>query len=111
MIHPLKLSCMTALTGLLITQFGLIFYPEVVMAWYWVTLLTLPLLIPLQGFVKDRLYTYKWVGFLALLYFCIGVSELVSNPEMRIYAYLTTLFSVLLFLSSIYYTRYLRLKQ
>ena len=102
---------MTALAGLLITQVGLFYFADGTIDWYWVALVTLPLLIPLRGIISDRLYTFKWIGFLTLLYFCVGISELVSNPELRTYAYLTTLFSTILFISSIYYTRYLRLKQ
>lgn len=102
---------MAALAGLLITQIGLFYFADGTIDWYWVGLLTLPLFIPLRGIISDRLYTFKWIGFLTLLYFCIGISELVSNPELRTYAYLTTLFSTILFISSIYYARYLRLKQ
>jgi len=111
MPHPLKISCVTALSGLLATQTGLPFFAAGQIDWYWTGLLILPLLIPLRGIISDRLYTYKWIGFLTLFYFCIGISELLSNPELRTYAYLTTIFSTGLFLSSIYYTRYLRLKQ
>lgn len=77
---------------------------------YWLALLALPLLIPLAGLLRDKRYTYKWVGFLMLLYFCIGISELFSNPELRIYGLATTVASTLLFLSSIYYARYLGMK-
>jgi uncharacterized membrane protein len=77
---------------------------------YWILLLVLPLLIPLRGLLRDRRYTYKWIGFLTLLYFCIGISELVSNPQLRIYGTATTIASTLLFLASIYYARYLGLQ-
>lgn len=76
----------------------------------WLALLSLPLLVPLRGLLRDQRYTYKWVGFLALLYFCIGISELFSNPELRLYGFVTTVASTLLFLASIYYARYLALR-
>ena len=79
--------------------------------WYWVVLLSIPLLLPLKGFIGNNLYTYKWTGFLTLFYFCVGISELVSNPEIRFYAYFTTTLSTILFVSVIYYTRWLRLQQ
>jgi uncharacterized membrane protein len=67
------------------------------------------LLLPMKGLIVNRLYTYKWIGFLALFYFCVGISELVTNPALRLYSYLTTMLSIVLFIASIYYTRYLRL--
>jgi uncharacterized membrane protein len=44
---------------------------------------------------------------MTLIYFCVGISELVSNPLLRVYGFGTTVASVLLFLASIYYARYL----
>jgi len=108
MTHPLKIVCLASITGLLITQLSLLILPTSNLAWYWVLLISLPLILPLSGFVKDRLYTYKWAGFLTLFYFCLGISELVSNPDLKIYAYLTTMLSTTLFIGDIYYTRYLR---
>ena len=110
-LHPLKIICVTTLSALLLAQLALLLFAGDILSWYWALLLVLPLLLPLPGIIKDRLYTYKWIGFLTLFYFCVGISELISNPQLRIYAYLTTIFSLLLFLGSIYYTRYLRLKQ
>lgn len=102
----LKLTCWLA--WILLTAF------QLALPWltpapvnYWGLLLVLPLLVPLRGMLRDRRYTYKWIGFLTLPYFCIGISELVSNPELRIYGFGTTTASMLLFLGSIYYVRYL----
>jgi uncharacterized membrane protein len=78
---------------------------------YWSLLLAFPLLIPLRGMLYDRRYTYKWVGFLTLPYFCIGISELVSNPQLRVYGFGATVASMLLFLGSIYYARFLALQR
>ena len=110
MPHPLKLSCLATLSGLLLCQLSLLLTPDNSPGPYWVILLSLPLLLPFKGLVSNRLYTYKWLGFLCLPYLCVGISELVSNPELRTYALFTTLFSTVLFFSSIYYTRYLRFK-
>ena len=76
----------------------------------WLLALVLPLLIPLKGLLGNQRYTYKWIGFLTLLYFCIGISELVSNPQLRLYGFGTSIASMLLFLASIYYARYLGLQ-
>lgn len=107
--HPLKIICLMSLLGLTLTQLSLFAESSVTIGWYWILVLSLPLLLPLQGFIKDQLYTYKWAGFLTLFYFCLGISELVSNPELKVYAYLTTLLSTSLFISDIYYSRFLRL--
>lgn len=111
MNHPLKIVCLLALTALFATQLSLLLRTEYLNNWYWILLLSLPLLLPLKGFIGNNLYTYKWAGFLTLFYFCIGVSELVSNPELRVYGYLTTTLSTILFISVIYYTRWLRQQQ
>lgn len=108
MPHVLKSSCLIALSGLLVSQLSLFLVPDYSLDPYWIILLSLPLLLPYKGLIGDRLYTYKWVGFLCLPYFCVGISELISNPELRVYAFLTTIFSTVLFVSGIYYTRYLR---
>jgi uncharacterized membrane protein len=78
---------------------------------YWLFALAFPLLIPLKGLLSNQRYTYKWIGFLTLLYFCIGISELVSNPQLRLYGFGTSVASMLLFLASIYYARYLELQR
>ena len=106
MIHPLKLICTLSLAGLLLCQLGLFIWLNSINL-YWILGLSLPLLFPIKGLIENRVYTYKWIGFLTLFYICVGVSELISNPELKIYALLTTLFSTLLFVSSIYYSRYL----
>lgn len=107
MVHPLKLTCIASLSGLLLCQLGLIFWQRSSFDLYWPLILSFPLLFPFQGLISNKRYTYKWIGFLSLFYFCVGISELVSSPELKIYASLTTFFSIALFISSIYYTRYL----
>lgn len=106
-MHGLKITCLLSWLTLIVLQLSLTWFS----ANYWMLLLAVPLMIPLKGLLGDRRYTYKWIGFLALLYFCIGISELVSNPELRLYALATTIASTLLFLASIYYARYLGLNR
>ena len=107
MIHPLKLICIVSLSGLILCQLGLFLWPKEAISPYWIFILSVPLLFPIKGLVLSRRYTYKWIGFLTLFYFCVGISELVANPELKIYAILTTLFSTVLFVASIFYARYL----
>ena len=109
-MHPLKAISLLSWFALLACQLTLPWLTEAP-GNYWVMLLALPLLVPLRGLVRDQRYTYKWIGFLTLVYFCIGISELVSNPQLRIYGFATTVASMLLFLASIYYARYLGLQQ
>ena len=107
-MHTLKVICLLCWLALIAFQAALPWLADGVPLW--LCLLALPLLFPLPGLLRDRRYTYKWIGFLTLLYFCIGISELFSNPELRVYGLVTTIASTLLFLSSIYYARYLGLR-
>ena len=106
-MHGLKIICLLSWLLLVGLQLALPWLVDN----FWLLLLALPLLIPLKGLIGDQRYTYKWIGFLTMLYFCIGISELFSNPELRLYGFGTTITSTLLFLASIYYARYLGLKQ
>lgn len=105
-MHSLKALSLLSWFSLLICQLGL-FWPDYQIDYYWVLLLVLPLLFPARGLLKDQRYTWRWTGFMTLVYFCVGISELVSNPQLRLYGFGTTISSTLLFLSSIYYARYL----
>ncbi len=107
-VHPLKIISLTAIAGLLLSQLGLIFWSLSEYRILMTCLLTAPLLLPLKGLINNQRYTYKWVGFLTLMYIAIGISESFSNPQLRLYSTLTLFFSSLLFISSIYYSRYLR---
>ncbi len=109
-MHPLKLLSLLSWILLLLFQISLL-WPDYGFRFYWAALLILPLLVPGTGLWQGRRYTYKWVGFLTLLYFCIGISELVSNPELEIYALGTTISSTVLFLASVYYAKFLGIQQ
>lgn len=39
----------------------------------WLALKVLPLLVPLAGLLKNRMYTYRWVSLVIWLYFTEGV--------------------------------------
>ncbi len=45
----------------------------------WLALKALPLCIPLAGFLKNRMYTYRWVSLLVWLYFTEGVVRAWSD--------------------------------
>ena len=105
-MHPLKTICLSSWLGLLGFQFSLLL-PGLQVSYYWSLPLIAALLLPAKGLLGDKLYTYRWIGFLTLLYFCVGISELFANPALRVYGLGTTMASILLFLSTIYYARLL----
>ena len=105
-MHPLKLTSLLTWASLLLFQLSLL-WPSYQIDLYWVALVVFPLTLPATGLWREQRYTYKWIGFLTLIYFCIGISELVSNPELRLYALGTTLSSTILFLATVYYARFL----
>jgi len=39
-----------------------------------------PLLVPLSGFVRHRMYTYRWVSLLVWIYFAEGVMRAWNDP-------------------------------
>jgi len=109
-VHPLQSTALICWLCLLLFQLSLLL-PAFGVSYYWSLPLILLLLLPLRGLYRGQRYTYKWVGFLMLLYFCVGISELVSNPELQIYGFGTTMSSLGLFLAGVYYARYLGLRQ
>ncbi|PWB49091.1 MAG: DUF2069 domain-containing protein [Nitrosomonadales bacterium] len=65
-----------------------------------------PLLLPLFGILRGRVYTYQWASMLILLYFTEGVVRAWSDHGLS--ATLGTLeagLSVAFFLSAIFYAR------
>ena len=51
----------------------------------WLALKALPLCIPLAGFLKNRMYTYRWVSLLVWLYFTEGVVRAYSDRAPSAY--------------------------
>ena len=47
----------------------------------WLAFKVLPLLIPLAGLLKHRLYTYRWVSLLVWLYFTEGIVRATGLPS------------------------------
>ena len=108
-MHPLHLISLASWSVLLLAQLSLLL-PASAANPYWASVLVIAMLIPARGLFSARHYTYKWIGFLTMVYFCIGVAELVATPALRLYGFATTVGSMLLFWSSIYFARYLNLK-
>ena len=77
----------------------------------WLALKALPLVIPLGGLMKNRMYTYRWVSLLVWLYFTEGVVRAWSDtvPLSRALAGLEVLLCLLLFVACALHVR-LRLR-
>ena len=64
----------------------------------WLALKALPLCIPLAGFLKNRMYTYRWVSLMIWLYFTEGVVRAWSDrPPSKWLARLEAVLCVVLF--------------
>ena len=48
----------------------------------WLALKVLPLVIPLAGLLKNRMYTYRWVSLMVWLYFTEGVVRAWSDTGL-----------------------------
>ena len=66
----------------------------------------LPLLIPLFGILRGKVYTFQWASLLVLAYFCEGVVRAWSERgNSRSLAVTEVALSILFFLSAIFYVR------
>lgn len=66
----------------------------------------LPLLVPLFGVLRGRIYTYQWTSLLSLAYFCEGAVRVVSDaPPSRWYAAIEIALASALFGACLTYVR------
>lgn len=67
----------------------------------------LPLLLPLRGVLKGRLYTLQWAAMLILLYFMEGVVRAWSDPSpmSAVMGGLEIVFSLAFYLCAVCYLR------
>jgi uncharacterized membrane protein len=66
----------------------------------------LPLLLPLRGVLRGRVYTYQWSSLLILLYFMEGLVRTWTDRGMaQSLALVETVLSVIFFLSAIWSVR------
>ena len=76
----------------------------------WLALKALPLCIPLAGFLKNRMYTYRWVSLMVWLYFTEGaVRAWADAPPGNWLALLQVLLCLVLFTACALHVR-LRLR-
>lgn len=94
------------LIALLLSWFTWLAPPENVPRVVVIVLLVVPLLFPLRGMLHARRYTHQWVSFLALFYFMVGVDASFNHGEGQAWlGYLTVVFSLMLFVGSIFFAR------
>jgi uncharacterized membrane protein len=69
---------------------------------WWVALKAVPLVFPLAGLLKYRLYTYRWTSLLVWLYMLEGLTRVASDPApARWLALAEIILSLLLFAACI----------
>ncbi|MEJ7685772.1 MAG: DUF2069 domain-containing protein [Variovorax sp.] len=77
----------------------------------WLALKVLPLVVPLAGLLKNRMYTYRWVSLMVWLYFTEGVVRAWSdtNGTSQILGLVEVALCLLLFIACAMHVR-LRLR-
>ncbi len=77
----------------------------------WLALKALPLLIPLPGLLRNRMYTYRWVSLIIWLYFIEGVVRAYGDSWLsNALAGLEVIFCLSLFFACVMHVR-LRFQQ
>jgi uncharacterized membrane protein len=72
----------------------------------WLALKVLPLCIPLAGFLKNRMYTYRWVSLMVWLYFAEGITRAWSDRAPSNYlAMIEVVLCVILFIACAMHVR------
>ena len=73
----------------------------------WLALKVLPLVVPLAGLLKNRMYTYRWVSLMVWLYFTEGVVRAWSDAGgvSRLLALLQVLLCLALFCACAWHVR------
>jgi uncharacterized membrane protein len=72
----------------------------------WLAIKALPLCLPLAGFLKHRLYTYRWVSLFIWLYVLEGLVRATSDRAPSLYyAAAEAALSVLLFVACSLYVK------
>jgi uncharacterized membrane protein len=72
----------------------------------WLVLKVLPLCVPLAGFLRHRMYTYRWVSLLVWLYFTEGVVRAYSDGGLSArFALLEIILCLALFTACVLHVR------
>ena len=65
-----------------------------------------PLMFPLMGLLKGKLYTHAWSMYMAIFYFIVGVWYAGSSEDLMIGLYVVFT-SLTFFLGTVLYTRFM----
>jgi len=65
-----------------------------------------PLMFPLMGLLRGKLYTHAWSMYMAIFYFVIGVWYAGSSEDLKIGLFVITS-SLVFFLGTVLYTRFM----
>ncbi len=65
-----------------------------------------PLLFPLMGLLKGKLYTHAWSMYVAIFYFIVGVWYAGSSEDLKIGLFVI-FSSLVFFLGTVLYTRFM----
>jgi uncharacterized membrane protein len=73
----------------------------------WLALKVLPLVVPLAGLLKNRMYTYRWVSLMIWLYFTEGVVRAWSdtNHVSQVLALVQVVLCLALFMACAWHVR------
>jgi len=78
----------------------------------WLMLKAVPLLLPLQGILRGRRYTYQWASMLILAYFAEGAVRAFSDGgRSAALASIELALALVFFISTVAYARYTRNSQ
>jgi uncharacterized membrane protein len=64
-----------------------------------------PLLLPMRGFLNAQPKSCAWLAYISLIYFVYGCSEAYADANVRPYALLEVLFSLMIFFGATFYIR------
>jgi uncharacterized membrane protein len=70
------------------------------------TVMAVPMLIPLRGLLHGRPKAHLWASFLMILYFMHGTVEAYVNADQRLPALLETGLSLAVFITAALYARW-----
>ncbi|MEE4243797.1 MAG: DUF2069 domain-containing protein [Kangiellaceae bacterium] len=79
-LHLLVQVSFFALFALLSSWSLYLFPPERFSATLLATIWLLPLVFPTWGVIKRKLYTYAWLQFITMIYFCHAIVYMMTSP-------------------------------
>ena len=104
LVRWLTLAGYALLILLLVLWYG-VWSPSTLPTGLVLVFLLLPLMFPLAGMIRGKIYTHAWMSMLILFYFIHGVGEAWTTPEDRTYAIAEIILSLVIYIGSMAYVR------